>query len=241
MVPKPPDMKKIQGIIDIYAHGSVRQILAQNWVEWKHWVPFTLFGLYLLALFLLGMWVWRVGIVQRLGEYRSVLKRVCIWCLPLGVIANLYVTIVGLMVPNDRVSYLGWSAGILSLPAAHILSAGYASGLALIFLNEERRRLLSPFAAVGRMALTNYLMQSVVCTLFFYHYTTGLYGRIGPAWGLLPTVILFAGQVALSNWWLRRYRFGPMEWLWRGLTYGKFPAMRKEESSATQAALAGVE
>ena len=241
MVPKPPDMKKIQGIIDIYAHGSVRQILAQNWVEWKHWVPFTLFGLYLLALFLLGMWVWRVGIVQRLGEYRSVLKRVCIWCLPLGVIANLYVTIVGLMVPNDRVSYLGWSAGILSLPAAHILSAGYASGLALIFLNEERRRLLSPFAAVGRMALTNYLMQSVVCTLFFYHYTTGLYGRIGPAWGLLPTVILFAGQVALSNWWLRRYRFGPMEWLWRGLTYGKFPAMRKEESSATQAALAGAE
>jgi len=241
MVPKPPDMKKIQGIIDIYAHGSVRQILAQNWVEWKHWVPFTLFGLYLLALFLLGMWVWRVGIVQRLGEYRSVLKRVCAWCLPLGVIANLYVTIVGLMVPNDRVSYWGWSAGILSLPAAHILSAGYASGLALIFLNEERRRLLSPFAAVGRMALTNYLMQSVVCTLFFYHYTTGLYGRIGPAWGLLPTVILFAGQVALSNWWLRRYRFGPMEWLWRGLTYGKFPAMRKEESSATQAALAGAE
>ncbi|HKE31653.1 MAG TPA: DUF418 domain-containing protein [Candidatus Angelobacter sp.] len=241
MVPKPPDMKKIQGIIDIYAHGSVRQILAQNWVEWKHWVPFTLFGLYLLALFLLGMWVWRAGIVQRLGEYRSVLKRVCAWCLPLGVIANLYVTIVGLMVPNDRVSYLGWSAGILSLPAAHILSAGYASGLALIFLNEERRRLLSPFAAVGRMALTNYLMQSVVCTLFFYHYTTGLYGRIGPAWGLLPTVILFAGQVALSNWWLRRYRFGPMEWLWRGLTYGKFPAMRKEESSATQAALAGAE
>ena len=241
MVPKPPDMKKIQGIIDIYARGSVRQILAQNWVEWKHWVPFTLFGLYLLALFLLGMWVWRVGIVQRLGEYRSVLKRVCAWCLPLGVIANLYVTIVGLMVPNDRVSYLGWSAGILSLPAAHILSAGYASGLALIFLNEERRRLLSPFAAVGRMALTNYLMQSVVCTLFFYHYTTGLYGRIGPAWGLLPTVILFAGQVALSNWWLRRYRFGPMEWLWRGLTYGKFPAMRKEESSATQAALAGAE
>src|SRR5215469_18519106 len=52
MLPKPPDMKKIQGIIDIYAHGSVRQILAQNWVEWKHWVPFTLFGLYLLALFL---------------------------------------------------------------------------------------------------------------------------------------------------------------------------------------------
>jgi hypothetical protein len=77
--------------------------------------------------------------------------------------------------------------------------------------------------------LTDYLMQSVLCTLFFYHYTTGLYGRIGPAIGLIPTVILFSAQVAFSNWWLKHYRFGPMEWLWRGMTYGKFPSMRKEE------------
>ena len=86
-----------------------------------------------------------------------------------------------------------------------------------------------PFAAVGRTALTNYLLQSVLCTLFFYHYTTGLFGRIGPAVGLVATVILFAAQVVMSNWWLKRYRFGPMEWLWRGMTYGKFPSMRREE------------
>jgi uncharacterized protein len=72
-------------------------------------------------------------------------------------------------------------------------------------------------------------MQSVFFTVFFYHYTTGLFGRIGPAWGLVPTVVFYALQVAFSNWWLRRYRFGPMEWLWRGMTYGKFPAMRKAE------------
>jgi uncharacterized protein len=87
---------------------------------------------------------------------------------------------------------------------------------------------LLPFAAVGRTALTNYLMQSVICTLFFYHYTTGLYGRIGPALGLVPTMVLYAAQVAISNWWLGRYRFGPMEWLWRGMTYGKFPAMKRD-------------
>ena len=89
--------------------------------------------------------------------------------------------------------------------------------------------MLLPFAAVGRMALTNYLMQSVICTLFFYHYTTGLYGRIGPAVGLIPTVTLYGAQVVFSNWWLQRYRFGPMEWLWRGMTYGKFPSMGKDE------------
>ena len=75
-----------------------------------------------------------------------------------------------------------------------------------------------------------------MCTLFFYSYTTALYGRIGPAIGLIPTVVLYGAQVVFSNWWLQRYRFGPMEWLWRGLTYGKLPSMRKEEPVAEIAA-----
>jgi uncharacterized protein len=112
------------------------------------------------------------------------------------------------------------------------------SGLALIFLDAKRRRFLLPFAAVGRMALTDYLIQSVVMTLFFYHYTTGLYGRVGPAIGLGITVIFFAMQIAFSNWWLKGHRFGPMEWLWRGMTYGKLPSMRKEEPADATIAMA---
>jgi uncharacterized protein len=233
MEPKPTDMKKIYGIINIYAHGTVRQIMAQNWVEWKQQLPFELFAIYAAALFLLGMWVWRAGIVQRLDEYRGLLKRVCAWCLPVGLIINIYVAVMKIVIPPDTVSVWGWSAGVLWLPGSHILSAGYVSGLALIFMHEDWRRSLFPFAAVGRMALTDYLMQSVLCTLFFYHYTTGFYGRIGPAIGLVPTVILYGAQVVFSNWWLQRYRFGPMEWLWRGMTYGKFPSMQKEEVMTT--------
>ncbi len=229
MVPKPPDVAKLYAIINIYAHGTVRQILAQNWVEWKRGLPTTLFAIYAAGLFLLGMWVWRAGIVQRLDEYRPVLKRVCAWCIPVGLILSIYVASVEAIVPPGTVSLWAWFAGILWLPGSHILSAGYMSGLALIFMHEDWRRILLPFAAVGRMALTDYLMQSVLCTLFFYHYTTGLYGRIGPAIGLVPTVILYGAQVVFSNWWLKRYRFGPMEWLWRGMTYAKFPSMRKEE------------
>lgn len=230
MAPKPPDMEKLHTIINIYAHGTVRQILAQNWVQWKGDVVGTLFAIYATALFLLGMWVWRAGIVQRLEEYRPVLKRVCAWCIPIGLILNLYVAIVFAVHQPGTVSIWAWFAGVLFLPSAHILSAGYISGLALLYLREDKRRFLLPFAAVGRMALTDYLMQSVVCTLFFYHYTTGLYGRVGPALGLIPTVVLYSAQVVFSNWWLQRYRFGPMEWLWRGLTYGKFPSMHKEAS-----------
>jgi uncharacterized protein len=236
MAPKPPDLQKLYTVINIYAHGTVRQIMAQNWVEWKRELPTNLFAIYAAALFLLGMWVWRAGIVQRLEEYRPVLKRVCAWCLPVGLIISLYVAIIKAVVPPGVVSLRGWSAAVLWLPGSHILAAGYASGLALLYLDEKKRRYLFPFAAVGRMALTNYLMQSVICTLFFYHYTTGLYGRIGPAVGLIPTVVLYGAQIVFSNWWLQRYRFGPMEWLWRGMTYGKFPSMSKDEVSPTLAA-----
>jgi uncharacterized protein len=233
MAPKPQDVQKIYAVIQIYAHGTVRQILAQNWVEWKRELPTNLFAIYAAALFLLGMWVWRAGIVQRLEKYRPVLKRVCAWCLPVGLIISLYVAIIKAVVPPGVVSLRGWSAAVLWLPGSHILAAGYASGLALLYLDEKKRRYLLPFAAVGRTALTNYLMQSVICTLFFYHYTTGLYGRIGPAIGLIPTVVLYSTQVVFSNWWLQRYRFGPMEWLWRGMTYGKFPSMSKDGVSST--------
>jgi uncharacterized protein len=167
--------------------------------------------------------------VQRLEEYRPVLQRVCAWCLPIGLIINIYVGVIKIVIPPDKISLWNWSVGVLFLPGSHILSAGYVSGLALIFMREDWRRRLLPFAAVGRMALTDYLMQSVVCTLFFYHYTTGLFGRVGPALGLVPTFILYGAQVVFSNWWLKRYRFGPMEWLWRGMTYDKFPSMSKDE------------
>lgn len=231
MDPTPPDVSKLYPIINTYAHGSVRQIAAQNWVEWKQELPTEFFAIYATGLFLLGMWVWRAGIVQRLGDYTPIFKRVCAWCMPVGLAISIFVAAVRALVPLGKPSLLIFSANVLWLPGSHILSAGYMSGLALLFQKQNWHRVLMPFAAVGRTALTNYLMQSVICTLFFYHYTTGLYGRIGPAMALIPTVILYTAQVFISNWWLQQYRFGPMEWLWRGLTYGKFPQMRKLDNA----------
>ena len=133
-------------------------------------------------------------------------------------------------VRGSKVTFWVYLAGLLNFPSAHVLSAGYASGLAVLFQSENWRRRLAPFAAVGRMALTNYLTESVICTLFYYNYTTGLFGKVGPAMGLIPTVVLYGAQVVFSNWWLQRYRFGPMEWVWRSMTYGKLPSMRKDSA-----------
>jgi uncharacterized protein len=83
------------------------------------------------------------------------------------------------------------------------------------------QKLLQRFAAVGRMALSNYLMHSIILTTVFYGYGLGLYGSISRFGQMGFVVAVIALQLLLSPWWLARYRFGPLEWLWRSLTYWK--------------------
>lgn len=102
----------------------------------------------------------------------------------------------------------------------------YASGLVLLAQDPRWHARLLPLAAVGRTALSNYLLQTLICTTIFYGYGLGLYGQIGPAVGIALTLVIFGLQVPLSNWWVKRFRFGPFEWLWRSLTYGKLQPLR---------------
>ena len=100
------------------------------------------------------------------------------------------------------------------------LSLGYAATVVLLWQDPKWQRRLLPFSYVGRMALTNYLMQTVIATTLFYSYGFGLYGRFGPLADFFIGLVIYAVQVPLSRWWLSTHRYGPMEWLWRRLTYG---------------------
>lgn len=82
-------------------------------------------------------------------------------------------------------------------------------------------------AAVGRMALTNYIAQSVLCTLIFYGHGLGLFERVGSVGCVGIVVGIWALQLAWSPWWLARFRFGPLEWLWRTLSYGRRQPMMR--------------
>lgn len=84
------------------------------------------------------------------------------------------------------------------------------------------------------MALTNYLTQSLVSTLFFYGYGAGQWG-LARSWQVVFVAVVFALQVAFSHWWLARYRYGPMEWVWRAFTYRRIPAMRLSAPAALPA------
>jgi uncharacterized protein len=101
------------------------------------------------------------------------------------------------------------------------------SGLILLAQRPSWQTRLAPLASVGQMAITNYLLQTVICTTLFYGYGFGLYGTIGGAGGILLTVLIYSMQIPMSVWWLKRFRFGPVEWLWRTLTYGQRQPMKK--------------
>ena len=97
------------------------------------------------------------------------------------------------------------------------------------------QRRLAPLALCGRMPLTNYLMQTLICTTLFYHWGVGLWDKVGPAWGfMLSLAIYFGVQVPWSRWWLARHERGPMEMLWARVTYGRKPA-----ATAPAGAMAG--
>ena len=103
---------------------------------------------------------------------------------------------------------------------APLLSFVYA---AWVLLCADR---LTFFAPIGQMALTNYLAQSLIATTLFYGYGFGLYDQVLPSLMLVLVLLIFAGQMVFSRFWLAQFRFGPMEWLWRSLTYGQWQPLR---------------
>ena len=100
------------------------------------------------------------------------------------------------------------------------MGLGYGATVVALVELTAARRVLRVFAPLGRMAFTNYLLQSVIFTWVFFGYGLGYFGRLGAADTLIFGIVVYTCQVALSAIWLHRYRFGPVEWLWRTLMYG---------------------
>lgn len=165
-------------------------------------------GASVMALFLLGLLAGRSGVFERLPESRPLLRR--------GLWIGLAVGLAGVGLLRSDAPWVASLGYTLSGPG---LAALYICGLSLLSLRAAGARLLAPLGAVGRMALTNYVLQSVICTLLFGGFAFGLYEQVGEAGLLGITALIYAAQIPLSNWWLRRYRFGPLEWVWRSLTY----------------------
>jgi uncharacterized protein len=108
----------------------------------------------------------------------------------------------------------------------YVLCAGYLGTIILLLGSPAWSKRLGRFAPLGRMALTNYIMHSVILTTMFYGYAGGLFGEISRAPQMLIVAAIIVFQMVFSSWWLSRYRFGPLEWLWRSMTYKALQPMK---------------
>jgi uncharacterized protein len=206
-------------------------VLAQN-LAFSNWAYLAWWGVFpfVFGRFLLGYWAGRSGLLQRPDRHRSLLLRLFLVTALIGAAATLLGYFENRV--DSRIAILAGQAGTLLLQV--VLRAGplalgiaYAAGFALLFLHPAWRRVLRVLAPVGRMALSNYLLQTAVCLLVFYGIGLGVGPRFGYVGILTAWALLFGAQVVASHWWLARYRFGPMEWLWRSLTYWHAQPLRR--------------
>jgi uncharacterized protein len=212
-------------VIRTYASGSWSEIMSQRLSDWLFLeVAALFFWPTLFAMFLGGMLLSRTDVARRPADFRRPLRIAAVAGVSIGVPINVLAWWLQQGSDPMEMSWrMAWHQTVLAV-GAPVLAIGYGS---IVLLMSSRSAVLAPFAAVGRMALTNYLLQSVVGTLIFYSFGLGLFGSLGPAVLLPMAVAIFAVQVPLSIWWLGRFRYGPVEWLWRGATYGRMPALRR--------------
>jgi uncharacterized protein len=214
----------------VYAHGSFAEITRQRTRDfWTDNADLHNIVARRLSFFLLGLYIGRLGILGDLRAHRRLLRTALGRAVVIGVLAHLAGYVLSLQGLPASLKLLRLPLTMVGNPA---MACAYAAAVVLLFQMPAVRRLAAPLAAVGRAALSNYLLQSVICTAIFYRHGLGLHGKVGPAAGMALSVVIFALQAPVSAWWLRRFRFGPVEWVWRSLTYGRLQPMRVELARA---------
>jgi uncharacterized protein len=211
----------IYGAIPVYLEGSLTELIGFRLINE---VPYVFIGLIswvpaVLAFFLCGFYVGRSGIIRDIPGNIPLLRRVRNYGLSVGfTIMLFYVLIesgvlpVGILLRPALLGATNYAASIFIFPA-------YVSLAVLAAQTDFGKKILTPVAAAGRMALTNYLTQTIICITIFYGFGFGLYGSVSATLGVLIVVTIYLLQVVWSNLWFRKFRFGPMEWVWRTLTY----------------------
>jgi uncharacterized protein len=219
--------QEFQNAIEVYRSSDFIAMIPQRLEDWgfsSSGASLSGMILMVMTMFLLGLWVGKKGYLQHASAHLPFFRSVFVICLVAGLLSNGLALLSGNLADNES---LGFMLELLSLFIGYpTLSMAYASGLVLLWQQPVWKKRLQPLANVGRMALSNYLMQTLIVTTLVYGYGFGLYAKLGIATGLGLTIIIYLLQIFFSNWWMKRFKFGPAEWLWRSLTYGRLQTMK---------------
>lgn len=225
-----PDQKILEAYYNTVKSGRYLDILTANFYEFKGKFEFQVFTgrLYItLGLFLLGLYAGRKRIFDNPLFFKKLI-RYGLW------------TLLGCIVAAGLIALIVFAAKIeMTMPMQFLLggtvfdvfnaalAAIYVGLIVRLFQKEKWRPRLMIFYEVGRMGLTTYLLQAVIGTLLLFSYGLGLLGNYGATVWAIVSIVIFYFQIQFSKWWLHRFQYGPVEWLWRSLTYLKVQPLRK--------------
>ncbi|MFC5740340.1 DUF418 domain-containing protein [Dyella tabacisoli] len=205
-------------------HGSYAAMSrqrAQDMIKSLPWMAIG--GMQILGVFLFGAWLIRSGRMVKPQAHLPFFRGMLILTLPLGSLLALCSAWCGVTtIPGASTLRVGIGTSLMDI-ASMLMCLGYLSVIVLWLQHPRGARVLAWLAPAGRMALTNYLLQSLLGTWLFYGYGLGLAGYFSRAWQVVYVLVFYILQLLLSRWWLSSHRYGPMEWLWRYLTYLRQP------------------
>lgn len=182
------------------------------------------------VLFLIGLLLGRVRFFEHFTTYNKLMKRVLIYALIV-----MLVSIVGLVITfidmeagkQPDLNTWRFVIGFTLIDWLNLaMTAMIITGFLLLYQKGFWHRMLSSLAPYGQTALTNYFMQSIIGTFFLYGFGLGFLGYFGSSVMFLLGLVLFFGQLWVSRYWLKHFKYGPLEWLWRSATYLKWQALR---------------
>ena len=218
--------EKIAQDVEVLSHGSYIDTVKQRLNRLMDG-PFNPAGLAFeaIALFLIGLWFVQAKIITKTAEHLTLFRHIAVIGLPVGWGLSVLASSIAVShVPG--VSGDGWQLAQMLLQLGNLPSClAYLSIVVLMLHSDSLFSNIKVLAPFGRMALTNYLMQSLIQASFFYGWGLGYFG-LGRAQQLGFAVCVICLQVLFSHWWLARFRYGPMEWVWRAVTYWQIPAMK---------------
>jgi uncharacterized protein len=237
--PLAPDSPAIIAYVNLLKTGTFTEVISENFTHGFTSKFDFLFGIFgrayvTVGYFLVGIWIVRVGLADRIDQATPLLKRVLKWSIAALVLS--YISMFGafslLPTPPDMATW-GFAFAITFYDTANIATTAiWVCAFLLIFFKWRAGWNLA-LADYGRMALTNYLLQSVIGVLLLHGWALGLLGKLHDWQTLLMAFAVIYVQVKFSQWWLARYHYGPMEWLWRCATYfRRVPLRRTAPTSA---------
>ncbi len=181
-----------------------------------------------LAMFLVGLVAGRRKLFARVEAHRPLFRRLLLGGIAIGLPSAAFYAYTSVHLIGTPWELLGLSLSLLTAP---LLTGGYAGGMMLLFQTRSGRKLAGLLAPAGRMALSNYLLQSLACALIFFAYGFRLMGQVTPLAGFVSAFAIFAVQLIFSRWWMTRFAYGPLEWLLRAFTNLRLPPLRQRRGN----------